>query len=45
MIPNRKTRQKKRLLRNLKITSGTEMAMPKEVDVVIESRKEDEDGK
>ncbi len=45
MIPNRKTRQKKRLLRNLKITSGTEMAMPKEVDVVVESRKEDEDGK
>jgi len=45
MIPNRKTRQKKKLLRNLKITSGTEMAMPKEVDVVVESRKEDEDGK
>lgn len=45
MIPNRKTRQKKRLLRNLKITSGTEMAMPKEIDVEIEERKDAEDGK
>lgn len=45
MIPNRKTRQKKRLLKNLKITSGTEMAMPKEIDVEIEERKDAEDGK
>ena len=45
MIPNRKTRQKKRLLRNLKITSGTEMAMPKEIDVEIEERKDAENGK
>jgi len=29
----------------MKITSGTEMAMPKEIDVMIETRKEAEDGK
>jgi hypothetical protein len=29
----------------MKITSGTEMAMPKEIDVVVEVRKDDEDGK
>ena len=45
MIQNRKTRQKKRLLKNLKITSGTEMAMPKEIDVEIEERKDTENGK
>ena len=45
MTRNRKKRQPIRFLKKMKITSGTEMAMPKEIDVIIETRKEAEDGK
>ena len=45
MTRNRKKRQPIRFLKKMKITSGTEMAMPKEIDVMIETRKEAEDGK
>ena len=45
MTRNRKKRQPIRFLKKMKITSGTEMAMPKEIDVMIETRKETEDGK
>jgi hypothetical protein len=45
MTRNRKKKEPLRLLKRMKITSGTEMAMPKEIDVVVEVRKDDEDGK
>ena len=45
MTTKRKLKSRDKFRRILKITSGTEMAMPKEVDVEIEERKEAENGK
>ena len=45
MTPKRKLKVRDKLRRTLRITSGTEMAMPKEVDVEIEERKDAENGK
>ena len=45
MTRNRKKKEPIRFLKRMKITSGTEMAMPREVDVEIEERKDSEDGK
>ena len=45
MTPKQKIRRRDKLRKAFKITSGTEMAMPKEVDVEIEERKDAENGK
>ena len=45
MTLNRKKKEPLRFLKRMKITSGTEMAMPKEVDIMVETRKEPENGK
>lgn len=45
MTTKRKLKQRDKFRKTLRITSGTEMAMPKEIDVEIEERKDAEDGK
>ena len=45
MTPKQKTKRREKFRRTLRITSGTEMAMPKEIDVEIEERKDAENGK
>ena len=45
MTTKRKLKSRDKFRKTLRITSGTEMAMPKEIDVMIETRKEAEDGK
>ncbi len=45
MTPKRKIKRREKFRRTLRITSGVEMAMPKEVDVEIEERKDIQNGK
>ena len=45
MTTKRKLKSRDKFRKTLRITSGTEMAMPKEIDVEIEERKDAEDGK
>ena len=45
MTTKRKLKRRDKFLKTLRITSGTEMAMPKEVDLEIEERKDAENGK
>ena len=45
MTTKRKLKRRDKFRKTLRITSGTEMAMPKEVDVEIEERKDAENGK
>ena len=45
MTTKRKLKRRDKFRKTLRITSGTEMAMPREVDVEIEERKDVENGK
>ena len=45
MTTKQKLKVRNKFRKTLRITSGTEMAMPKEIDVEIEERKDAEDGK
>ena len=45
MTTKRKFKRRDKFRKTLRITSGTEMAMPREVDVEIEERKDAENGK
>lgn len=45
MTTKRKLKVRDKFRKTIRITSGTEMAMPKEIDVEIEERKDAEDGK
>ncbi len=45
MTPKRRIKRRDKFRRTLKITSGVEMAMPREVEVMVEERKEAENGK
>jgi hypothetical protein len=45
MTTKRKLKRRDKFRKTLRITSGTEMAMPREVDVEIEERKDAENGK